>query len=589
VNNRIEILSDAVKSKIAAGEVVEGPFSVLKELLENSLDAGATAIDVEVEESGLKKIAVRDDGEGIRRDDIVLVAREHATSKMRRIEDIESIATYGFRGEALSSIASISKLSVLSRRRGEDLGARLSGDGGDFERGDYAGPAGTTVIAENLFYNVPARKKFMRSRPAELRFLREVFLRAALSSPGVSFTLTVDGKRQNVFPAAADRGERIGQVYGGAVRKHLLEERLADIRVEVEGFLSGPGFSRPSRTLQLLFVNNRHVEYRTLGFLLTKAYESLLRRGEHPAAIIFIAIEPTLVDVNVHPAKREVRFFDQGYINGLIMNLAKKALGARAHRVDTGLFSKAGSGDYAREADPPGPGGNRGGDIPRPGNETPSLTNAPLFPGGARDLVSDGRTLYGAIESGGTSPMLGVIFDTYILAEDSGSLVIIDYHAAHERFIFDRLMADDQDAGTQGLIFPHAVDLTPLECSLVMDNLAHFSAAGFEVGMIGEGALAVRGVPAAARGLDLDLFFRDMLDSLDSRQGTGGPQDWKKLIAEKAACHAAKRAGDGLSTGDARMIAEEALSGRHELRCPHGRPYLFRLGKDDVEKMFKRK
>jgi hypothetical protein len=271
------------------------------------------------------------------------------------------------------------------------------------------------------------------------------------------------------------------------------------------------------------------------------------------------------------------------------MNLAKKALGARAHRVDTGLFSKAVPGDHPREAEPPGYGGDTGGDTPRPGSEAPAVTNAPLFPGEAGNLVSDGRSLYGEIGTGGTSPMLGVIFDTYILAEDSGSLVLIDYHAAHERFIFDRIMADDEDAGTQGLIFPHPVDLSPMECALVMDNMAHFAAAGFEVEMIGEDSVAVRGVPAAARAIDLEAFFRDMFDSLDSPEGRVARKDWRKLIAEKAACHAAKRAGDGLSADDARRIAEEALSGRHELRCPHGRPYLFRLGKDDIEKMFRRK
>ncbi len=588
MNNRIEILPDAVKSKIAAGEVVEGPFSALKEFLENSLDAGATAIDVEIEESGLKKIAVRDNGSGIARTDMALVAREHATSKMRRIEDIESIATYGFRGEALSSIASISRLTVLSRRGGEELGCRLSGEGGNFERGDYAGPAGTTVIAENLFYNVPARKKFMRSRPAELRALRETFLRAAAACPSVSFSLTVDGKRQLVFPAAGDRGGRIAQVYGDAVWGHLIRERLADVRVEVEGFLSGPSFHRPSRVLQHLYVNNRHIEYRNLGFLLTKAYEAMLRRGEYPAAFIFITVEPSLVDVNVHPAKREVRFFDQSYINGLIINLARKALGSRAHRVDTDLFSgdasqtrPAGPDDTATEQD-------SALNLSSGTNASRGERSTPLFASGDAAVVSDGRALYEALESGALS-VLGVIFDTYILAEDPEGLVIIDYHAAHERFIYDRLMADAGESGTQGLIFPHALELAPHECAAVLENLDRIAGAGFQVEEIGEGALAVRGVPPAASGIDLDAFFQDLIHSIDSAPGKERDARWKTLIAEKAACHSAKRAGDGLSRADAAALAREALSGEHELRCPHGRPYLYRLGKDDIEKLFKRK
>ena len=367
-----------------------------------------------------------------------------------------------------------------------------------------------------------------------------------------------------------------------------IRERLADVRVEVEGFLSGPSFHRPSRVLQHLYVNNRHIEYRNLGFLLTKAYEAMLRRGEYPAAFIFITVEPSLVDVNVHPAKREVRFFDQSYINGLIINLARKALGSRAHRVDTDLFSgdasqtrPAGPDDTATEQD-------SALNLSSGTNASRGERSTPLFASGDAAVVSDGRALYEALESGAPS-VLGVIFDTYILAEDPEGLVIIDYHAAHERFIYDRLMADAGESGTQGLIFPHALELAPHECAAVLENLDRIAGAGFQVEEIGEGALAVRGVPPAASGIDLDAFFQDLIHSIDSAPGKERDARWKTLIAEKAACHSAKRAGDGLSRADAAALAREALSGAHELRCPHGRPYLYRLGKDDIEKLFKRK
>ncbi len=585
MNNRITILPDAVKSKIAAGEVVEGPFSVLKELLENSLDAGARNIDVEIEESGLKRIVVRDDGEGIFREDISLATREHATSKMRCIEDIEGIATFGFRGEALSSIASISDLTVMSRRGGEELGGKLSNARGTPEPGDYAGPAGTTVIVEKLFYNVPARKKFLKSKSAELRRLKDAFLRASLSAPGVSFTLSSEGKRQLVLPAAKDRRERLARVYGEAVCRHLIEEELNDVQAGIHGFLSGPMFHRPSRTLQLLYVNNRPIEYRPLGFLLTRAYESMLRRGEHPVAFLFITLEPSLLDVNVHPAKRELRFFDQNYIHSLVMNLAKKALGGKAHRIDTEIFRGAGApaGSMKHAADVPEHGEDTGGSASGVG----MIEGASLFQGGAAGRVYDGPRSYDGAGEGASLRSVSVVFDTYIVAQDGDGLFLIDYHAAHERIIYDRLITAGTEGDSQGLIFPHAVELTPGECSLVIEHRDVFVRAGFEVEQIGEGAVAVRAVPAAAKGIDIDIFFRDLLDSLDSLK-EGAVPDWRKLIAEKAACHGAVRAGGGLSGSDAAMIAAAALSGRHELRCPHGRPYLYRIEKADIEKLFKR-
>ncbi|HPQ54244.1 MAG TPA: DNA mismatch repair endonuclease MutL, partial [Spirochaetota bacterium] len=279
---RIRVLPDSVKNKIAAGEVVEGPFSVLKELMENAIDSGAGVIDVEVSGSGLKKILVRDNGEGISREDLPLTIQEHATSKIVTVEDIETITTCGFRGEALSSISSISKFTLLSRSGAEQLGGRLESEGERVDVSDYAGPPGTTAIVENLFYNIPARKKFMKSPSAEMRSIRQTFLRTALAWPAISFSLTIDDDRKLTLPAVDDTAERITQIYGKGVGNGLYYEKLRDIRVAVEGYVSGPDYFKSSRSMQMIYVNRRPVEYKYLGFLLSRGYEAILKKGQYP-------------------------------------------------------------------------------------------------------------------------------------------------------------------------------------------------------------------------------------------------------------------------------------------------------------------
>lgn len=579
MGGRIQILPDDVKHKIAAGEVVEGPFSVLKELLENSIDAGAKHIDVEIEEAGMKKILVRDDGEGIARDDMPFVAKEHATSKIRKIEDISSIATYGFRGEALSSIASISELTIISRRRDEELGTKLISKGGNCELVDYAGPPGCTVIAENLFFNVPARKKFLRSPSHELRSIKDVFFKIAIACPNISFRLTVDGKSQSVLPAAASLRERIVQIHGDAVARHLIEGELRDLRASISGLVSGPAFHRPNRSLQFLYVNGRPVEHKPLGFLLSKSYESMLRHGEHPAAFLFIQLDASLLDVNVHPAKREVRFFDQNYINSLIINLVRKCLGDRAPMIEEGFF--------------PGSKRNYVNDKHLEEDKSGNLHAGELFFGEAsRISVSPPAPKYSFVgeetssyaEESHPDVCVEVLFDTYLMVRDEEGIALIDFHAAHERIIFDALMSRSYEADSQALLFPHPLELSPVECERIIENKTFLNEIGFEIEEIGKNALAVRAVPAVAASLKIDDFFHDLASS-DERRPV---EELKKTVAEKIACHSAFRAGDRLPQKDAQNIAVAVLSGTHELRCPHGRPFMYRLGKREIDKLFKR-
>ncbi len=590
--DRIQILPDSVKKKIAAGEVVEGPFSVVKELVENSIDAAATEIEVEVFDSGLKKLVVRDDGRGIHRDDVALALMEHATSKIRDIADIERIGSFGFRGEALSSIAEISRITMYTRTEGAEAGARLAYREGSLEMSDYAGPAGTTIIVENLFYNTPARKKFMKSKTVEMRNIRAVFLRMAIAHPGIRFSLLSEGKQGIRLERVSTLEERMEQVYGADTLKRLRPARLSDISVSIEGFLSEPGFMKSTRSMQLLYVNRRPVEYRFLGFLLSRAYEGMATQGRHPAAILFVDIDPGLIDVNIHPAKREIKFFDQKYVDSLIVALSRKALGGRPHDL---------AGEALRPAAPlPAEDGPRGGILPfedaPAGFDTmkavgpPPASRSPEAPpaetGSAGSVVSDGASPYSGTAARKDARVLGVVFGTYILCEEGDSLCVIDFHAAHERFIYDELMKGDASFESQALVFPRVLELPVEDFAVIADGAGVLSEIGFDMDEFSENAVIIRSVPVLAAGFDIDAFFADLVESL--KGGEGGEVGMRERVARRMACHSARRAGDGLSAEEMELVVRKTFSGEYELRCPHGRPFVYRLGRSDMERMFKR-
>lgn len=576
--DRIKELPDSVKRKIAAGEVVEGPFSVVKELIENSLDAESTEIDVEIYESGLKKIQVRDNGSGMFRDDLPSAIREHTTSKIENFTDIERVATYGFRGEALSSISSISKLTIYTRSSEEERGAKLTSVDGSVEMHDYAGAAGTMIIVENLFFNVPARKKFLRARKTELRKVRETFLRIALANPDVSFSLSIDGRRQVTLPAAADSAGRIQQIYGDDILERLSFERIQDIKIELSGYLSMPDLMKPSRSMQVLYVNRRPVEYRYLGFLLSRAYEAMAAQG-HPVAFLFLTIDPELVDINVHPAKREVKFFDQKYIDDCIIHLSQKAVN-RVHRVRDNLI-KPGGDQFAVSALSEGEGSSSSSEE----GAGMSLFEHDGRSYGMRSFLKDVSELYSAAQ-GEPWRLLGIIYNRYILVEDARALLIIDFHAAHERFIFDILMQGTLAVETQDLVFPVVLELSLDEHPVAMDCLALLREIGFDIEEFSDNSVVIRGIPVLGRGMDVELFFHEVLDALKSEQDMQARI--QERIFEKVACHSAKRSGDELTDEDVLLIIRETRSGAHELRCPHGRPYVYAIERNDLERIFKR-
>jgi DNA mismatch repair protein MutL len=590
--NRIKILPDSVKRKIAAGEVVEGPFSVVKELIENSLDAGSTEIDVEVQESGLKRILVRDNGIGIFREDLPLSVREYATSKIEHLGDIDRILSYGFRGEALSSISSISQLTILTKSPDEDSGSRLMSSDGSVEIHDYAGPNGTTVIVENLYYNVPARKKFLKARSTELRRVRETFLRIALSNPGVSFSFSVDGKRQITLPSSDEVSDRIQQIYGEGILDKLYFDRMRDIKVEISGYLSKPDSLKSSRSMQILFVNKRPVEYRYLGYLLSRAYEAIAAKGQHPVALLFIDIDPSLIDVNIHPAKKEIKFFDQGYIDKFIIHLSRKVLN-RVHIArdvfKPGLDSadKVFGDAVEQDNDPSSRQLFLEGESIR-GDSGEGIENRDDYSHRKepfRSFIRDVSELYSRIEEGGFR-VLGIVFNSYIMAEDGLSIIIIDFHAAHERIIFDSLMRGELYTETQEIMFPRLIELSVEDYLVIQQCLPLLKEIGFDIEGISDNSVIIRGVPTVGRGIDVEAFFCEVVDSLKSERDIR--ENMRRMIFEKVACHSAKRSHDDLTEDDIILIIRASLSGMHDLRCPHGRPYVYRIEKKDLERIFKR-
>ena len=582
--SRIQLLHESVSHMIAAGEVVEGPHSVVKECVENALDAGADSVEIEAEESGFARILIRDNGDGMYREDLPKAVLEHATSKIRTIEDISSIHSFGFRGEALSSIASVSKLTIMSRRGDEPVGGKITNAAGEFSLADFAGAKGTTVIVENLFYNTPARKKFMKSPAAESRVVRETVEKIALAHYAKSFTLSLNGSvtRLSACPSLSDR---IRQIFGKDDASGLVFENVKDLKVTVEGFLSKPHHSKGTRSMQFLYVNGRPVEMKSLGFLLSRAYESAVPQGRHPAAILFVTIPPELVDVNIHPAKREVKFFDQRYVEQLISGLAKKTLVSREQTVTAADFAgNAGVEDISAEESIPDLRPHAPSSFAKRAEQEASYGGQGSFSFSvSREAGLPASAASEELPSSGAH-VIGVVFGTYIIAEIDDAMKIIDFHAAHERFTYDALLAKGARHDSQALVFPETVELTPARMKDARELLDQLCEKGFDVEEFSDDSLVIRAVPAILSESSVKGFFLDLLES----DTTGPLSEREKRVAARIACHASKRANDHMTRLDMQTIVDTALSGKHELTCPHGRPFLYSMSRAEFEKLFRR-
>ncbi|MCX7818086.1 MAG: DNA mismatch repair endonuclease MutL [Kiritimatiellae bacterium] len=583
---RIRVLGDAVINKIAAGEVVDRPASVVKELVENSLDAGATHIEVEVVGGGRTLIAVTDDGEGMSRDDALLSIERHATSKIRDVADIEHIATLGFRGEALAAIAAVTRLTLQTARRGDPEGTELTVHGGRLMdvRGIGA-PAGTRVVARNLFFNVPARRRFLRTEATELAQVRQTLLPYALSRPDVGFRFVADGREVWRLAAGESLFERLAALYGEPVAAALRPVKGERGSVHIEGWAGLPQTSRADRAEVHLFVNRRPAGAPVLQHALNEAYQTLLPRGRYPMVVLFIELPPEEVDVNVHPTKREVRFRRPGDVRDALIESVRAALGRPA------AGAPAAPSAAAAPAMPES--------WTHPRLSIPDLPPARAFvyprwtpPAPAATAPSPPPTP--SSEAVGTPwswcRVVGQVGGLFVVLETEDGLVVMDPHAAHERVLYDRLMreATRGQVRSQPLLVPETVELGAHDAELVRGVLPALREMGFGVAEFGGDAFVVDAVPAVLGDVVPAGLLPEIAATLERGGSRGGTERWIQDRIATAACRAAVKARDILKLEEIERLVVELAGTDMPYTCPHGRPTLIHFDFAELRRKFGR-
>ena len=545
--NRIQVLPPELASRIAAGEVVERPASVVKELIENSLDAGARRISVEIQDGGLALVRVSDDGCGIARADATLALERFATSKIRASEDLEVIRTLGFRGEALSSIAAVARLEILTRTEDELEGTRLMAEDGQVEVSPAASPVGASVTVREIFYNTPARRKFLKSPMREGELVRKTIVRYALAWPAVAFRLVVNGK--DTFVALrATLLERLGTVLGREVAAEMIETAWEAGDLRVTGYISGPAIGRSSRQGQHFILNGRPIRSGLLAVMLERPYAGRLPPGRYPLAAVQIEIDPRQVDVNVHPRKAEVRFAQERAVYQAILWAVGAALSS----------------------------------FPRQ-EEYPSLDwpfgDVPVAPGMAvRELGAE------YVVAGGLQVM-GQLRNTYIIARGSEGLAVVDQHAAHEQVLFETLL---HGSSQTELDPPAQFELTPREAERLAGSLHLLADVGLEVEAFGKRHFLLRSLSSALAHVPALELVTALLEELE-RGWHLDEEHLRERIIAKAACTAAVKAGDHLSLETMQDLVDDLLAVWSPATCPHGRPAFVTLSLDELERRFLRR
>ena len=607
-------------NRIAAGEVVERPASAVKELVENALDAGAAEIQVQADGGGLTRILVADDGAGLTADELPLAVERHATSKLNPGDDggydLLRISTMGFRGEALPSIGSVSRLSITSRARGEAEAHAIFVDGGAVgavSPAGFPGPHGARVEVRDLFYATPARLKFMKSERSEALAITEELKRQAMAHEAVGFALDIDGRRSLRLPAepAGDEGRlaRLATILGRDFSDNALLIDHAREGVRLSGYAGLPTYNRGNAAHQYLFVNGRPVRDRLLQGALRGAYADFLARDRHPVAALYVELDGELVDVNVHPAKAEVRFRDPGLVRGLIVGGLRHALAGAGHRAST-TVSMAALGGFRPQSAPPGgyqsgPSG-QGFSAWRQGGWT-SATAAALaqaIPGlseiSARAEPDD--TPYPGMAEPGAAPAfdpvdfpLGAaraqVHETYIVAQTRDGVVIVDQHAAHERLVYERMKHEMADGGVarQALLLPEVVELDPAEAERVLGRAEELAALGLVVEPFGPGAVLVRETPAMLGETDAAGLVRDIADDLAENGAALALKERLEDVCATMACHGSVRAGRRLSAPEMNALLRQMEATPHSGQCNHGRPTYVELKLADIERLFGRR
>ncbi|AZD27339.1 DNA mismatch repair endonuclease MutL [Pseudomonas chlororaphis] len=625
---RIELLSPRLANQIAAGEVVERPASVIKELLENSLDSGAKRIDVDVEQAGVKLLRVRDDGSGIAADDLPLALARHATSKIRNLEDLEQVMSLGFRGEALASISSVARLTLTSRTREADQAWQVETEGRDMAPRvqPAAHPVGTSVEVRDLFFNTPARRKFLKAEKTEFDHLQEVIKRLALARFDVAFHLRHNGKSVLSLHEANDdvaRARRVAAVCGSGFLEQALPIEVERNGLHLWGWVGLPTFSRSQADLQYFYVNGRAVRDKLVAHAVRQAYRDVLFNGRHPTFVLFFEVDPAVVDVNVHPTKHEVRFRDGRMVHDFLYGTLHRALGdvrpedhlaapaavagiVRPSGIEAGEFGPQGEMRLAANMtleqpqaqpafNPPGAGSGAGYQYqytPRPQPVLPAAEAqsayreffAPLPESGAAALP----------DAQGDIPPLGYALaqlkGIYILAENAQGLVLVDMHAAHERIMYERLKVAMASEGLSGqpLLVPESIAVSQREADCAEEHVSWFRRLGFELQRLGPESLAIRQIPALLKQAEANRLVHDVLADLMEYGTSDRIQAHLNELLGTMACHGAVRANRRLALPEMNGLLRDMENTERSGQCNHGRPTWTQLGLDDLDKLFLR-
>ena len=623
---RVQLLPPEIADKIAAGEVVERPASVVKELVENSLDAGARHIRIELEDAGIGLIAVVDDGEGMHPDDAVRAFARHATSKVASVDDLFRITTLGFRGEALASIAAVSTTTLVTRRPGDLGGTHVLVRGGRVEEIRTAGaPAGTRIEVVDLFASVPARRKFLKSAATEVGHITELVTRTALAWPSVAFLLRHGQRTLLDYPAVHDPAERLVQVFGAERAIAMLAFHGRAVAGTIRGWLTGSQLSVPSPRQIFTYVNGRYVRDKLVSHALVAGYSTLLMHGRYPAAVVFIDVPPEEVDVNVHPAKSEVRFRRGGAVHDLITRAVSERLRSQtavAPAAETQPVSQA--SETAAQMTIALPSRLPGApprfnstllmmDMPQ---QTPSgasafppsaATQSPAslphahaapavpLPPSRVSVIEPLRRAVGAPSAQsagffGGLRVIGQAFEGYLICESGESLVVIDQHAAHERVTFERLRHAYADGGVarQRLLVPAIVDVGAQAAALLSEGLSALENIGFELEPFGGSSFAIRAVPALLSDADPAGLVRDVAEELTEVGRSRRITEAAEAVLARLACHTAVRVGQTLGADQIRGLLVAMDNVDFAGNCPHGRPAFITLPRGDLERLFKR-
>jgi DNA mismatch repair protein MutL len=600
MSTRIHILPEELANQIAAGEVVERPASVVKELVENSIDAGASEIFVDIEKGGRGLIRVTDNGHGMRKDDAFLCLERHATSKVRSSADLFALHTMGFRGEALPAIASVTRLRLTTRAVEDEAGWQIYAEGGTIRQAEAIGaPPGTVIEVRNLFFNTPGRRKFLRKEETEFGHIADVVTRLALSRPEIHFRLTNNGRCYLEVYRHNRLEERVATLLGRSVGTDLLPLEADSASGEmIVGLIGPPGVSRSTTAQIFSYINGRFVRDRVVQHAILEGYRSLLEKRRYPIAVLFIDMPPQAVDVNVHPTKHEVRFRNQQQIHDFIVASLRRVLQHSASPTQLETAAAAPLGNERVESTVP--------------------TSTPSAPLGYRQRVQEsleafnarveqaptfsaGSTVKGEITSwparsqaAQATPegwrLIGQYLNSYLLCQADDQLVLVDQHAAHERIGFERLRRQLKQSGieSQNLLFPVVLELDHREAAIFASHLADFARFGFEVESFGGRSFTVKAVPALVSDVDAGQLVRDLAAELNEIGRSGRLEDEIERVLAVLACHSMVRANQALSLSEMQQLLHDLAKIDFGACCPHGRPVLYRYGRREIEKLFHR-